>query len=147
MVESKAMTRARRAAQSVVDGERILQFVEASRAQLVEAAEQGRPPVAAISAGLAAGFKEASKLPVRSFVGLCVRAVLSQEGFIVAEKGVRLPNDKIFRTGAVYRRIDADEDRDSSKDRLIDAIISSVTRAQAHAIIAGLKQRFPKIDK
>ena len=106
-VVSKAMRRAQRSAHTIVRGGEILDMVcsDAARKRLVEVAVCGEPPVTAISEALIKllGKGAARAVPVRSFVGLCVRAALNN-GFEVAETGVRVPEDPIFRTGSIHRR-------------------------------------------
>jgi hypothetical protein len=76
-----------------------------TRERLVRAADAGDPPVAAISEELRAQFGlDAKVLPVRQFVGLAVKGILAEEGFSVAETGVRIPGDPVFTTGATYSR-------------------------------------------
>jgi hypothetical protein len=108
---SKAMQRARRAARAVLHGPKILDFMTSDRARalLISAAQAGHPPVAAVSGELVrlVGLKDAKLTPVKQYVGACIRAVLDEEGFEVAETGVRLSGDPIFRTGAVYRKATA----------------------------------------
>ena len=104
LVVSKAMRRAQRSAHTIVRGGEILDMVcsDAARKRLVEVAVCGEPPVTAISEALIKllGKGAARAVPVRSFVGLCVRAALDEDGFEVAETGVRVPEDPIFRTGS-----------------------------------------------
>src|SRR5258707_1124622 len=96
-MSSKAMRRAVRSARALRDGGRILKFVQEpkTRRLLVAVAESGAPPVTAISSGLQelVGPKEAKLAPVKQFAGMCVRAVLEEEGFERAEPGVRVSND------------------------------------------------------
>src|SRR5215204_2573049 len=102
------MNRARRSARAILHGPELLDLVTnpTVRKMLITAAEAGHPPVTAISGDFQKliGHTDAKLTPVRQFVGLSVRAVLEEEGFEVAETGVRLSNDPVFRSGAVYRR-------------------------------------------
>ena len=105
---SKAMIRAQRAARRVPHGPEILEFLSSakSRKALVAAAAEGEPPVAAISKEFAAlvGPKDVKLAQVKQYAGLCVRAILEQEGFEVERTGVWLGDDPVFSTGAAYRK-------------------------------------------
>jgi hypothetical protein len=50
------------------------------------------------------GKKDAKLPPIKQYTGLCVRAVLEEEGFELVQTGVRVSKDPIFRTGSVYQR-------------------------------------------
>src|SRR5260370_12335652 len=106
-MESKAMRRAVRSARAVLHGTRILEFIQRpeTRQKLIAAAEAGVPPVTAVSSQIVRLSQRQAKLsPVKQFVGLCVRAVLEQEGFQGAAKGGRGSKDPIFRTRSTYQR-------------------------------------------
>jgi hypothetical protein len=137
---SRTMQRARRSARAVKRGPEILAFVQApkSRQLLVAAAGTGAPPVTAISGKLQAliGPEFAKLTPIRQFTGLCVRAVLEEEGFEVAEVGVRLSNDAVFRTGAVYRRQSASDSRD-----LLSRFCENLTDEEATRLKFLLRRR------
>jgi hypothetical protein len=113
VMQTKAMRRAARSARAVLHGPEILELVQEpkTRRALVAAAESGVPPVTAISGKLVKFIptKDAKLLPLKQFTGLCVRAVLEEEGFEVADTGVRVSNDQIFRTGSTYRRIQVEQ--------------------------------------
>lgn len=101
------MKRAWRTAQTLREGEEILEFIAKpeTRALLVSFANQGRPPVTAISRELLKEFGDEVKTPtVKQAIGIGVRAVLEEEGYRVVEKGVRL-EDVVFRTGSIYARV------------------------------------------
>jgi hypothetical protein len=130
-MRSRAMKRAWRTAEAVKDGAAILEFISkpSSRVSLVARAKRGSPPVGAISTQLMEKFGANVKLtPVKLFIGTCVRAVLEEEGFRVAEKGVRLKNDEIFRTGSVYEPVVKDPPK--SKD-LFETMAASLSEADA----------------
>jgi hypothetical protein len=142
---SRTMDRARRSARAVLHGPELLELVTSRRCRraLIAAAEAGHPPVAAISADIEklVGLKDAKLLPVRQFVGRSVRAVLEEEGFQVAETGVRLSNDAIFRTGAVYKRIETPP-ADSTPDlihRMVDALTDEEALTARNLLTARLK--------
>lgn len=108
---SKSMIRAQRAARRVPYGAEILEFLggQKGRKALLAAANAGEPPVAAISKDFATlvGGKNAKSTQVKQFVGMCVRAILEEEGFEIDRTGVWLGNDPVFSTGSVYRKIKA----------------------------------------
>src|SRR4051794_37243142 len=109
MTTNKAMRRAQRSAQALVKGPEVFDLITSDKVRplLVKRAERGSPPVTAISKKLVAllGPQLAKKLPVRQFAGVCVRGVLEEEGFEIADTGIRVTGDPMFRTGAVYRRV------------------------------------------
>lgn len=138
---SRAMQRAQRSARAVLHGSEILEFVQEpkTRRLLVTAAETGAPPVTAISSALKTlvGKADAKLAPVKQFTGLCVRAVLEEEGFELAETGVRLSNDPVFRTASVYKRISAS----GKTDELLVRFIEILTDAEATLALKLLKNR------
>jgi hypothetical protein len=141
-MDFKAMRRAARSARAVLHGPQILQFVQEpkTRRLLVAAAESGAPPVTAISGKLLQliSAKDAKLMPLKQFAGLCVRAVLQEEGFEVAETGVRVSNDPIFRTGSTYRRVQAGKSASSS---LLVRLIQSLTDEEARQALSLLRKR------
>ena len=143
-MQSKAMRRATRSARALRHGPDVLELIQEpkTRRLLVAAAERGEPPVTAISDKLLqlVPVKDAKLMPLRQFAGLCVRAVLEEEGFEVAETGVRVSNDPIFRTGATYRRIHAGEQITSG---LLARIIQSLTDEEAREALRLLRKRQP----
>jgi hypothetical protein len=124
----------------VLHGTRILEFIQRPeiRQKLIAAADAGVPPVTVVSSQiLRLAGKEAKLPPVRQFVGLCVRAVLEQEGFQVAAKGVRVSQDLIFRTGSTY-----DRGPDPTKASTFFArMVQSLTEQEADELIALLRRR------
>jgi hypothetical protein len=137
---SGSMQRARRSARAVLHGTQILEFMKEKKTRrlLVGAAETGAPPVTAISSALKTlvGIPDAKLTPVRQFAGLCVRAVLEEEGFELAETGVRLSNDPVFRTASVYRRNSASDSKD-----LLDRLVESLTDDEAKRLKTLLRHR------
>jgi hypothetical protein len=137
------MQRARRSARAVKYGPEILEFVQElkTRRLLVAAAATGAPPVTAISGKLQQliGPEFAKLTPIRQFTGLCVRAVLEEEGFELAEVGVRLSKDPVFRTGAVYRRQSASDSTD-----LLGRFAESLTDEEARRLKLLLRRRASK---
>jgi hypothetical protein len=92
---------------------------------LLQAAEHRLTPVTAVSQSLREQFGPATFTPpiMRQLVGLAVRAILEEHGFVLIKRGAQLPNDPIFRSGALY----AKRSRGASKDvpllkRLIDSL-------------------------
>jgi hypothetical protein len=141
-MESKAMRRAARSARAVLHGPEILELVldPKTRRLLVAAAESGVPPVTAVSGRLLQliPVKDAKLMPLKQFTGLCVRAVLEEEGLEVAETGVRVSNDPVFRTGSTYRRIHVDQRRSSG---LLVRIIQDLTNDEARHALRLLRKR------
>ncbi len=141
-MNSRAMRRDMRSARAVLQGERILAFVRAPKTQrlLVKAAEEGAPPVTAISRQLLELIgRDAKLVPVRQFSGLCVRAVLEEQGFEIAETGVRVSKDPIFRTASTYRRIST-EKRNRSED-LLARLIETFTDEEVETALSLLRLR------
>ena len=142
---SKAMVRAERAARSVVEGKEILDFLKRPpmRKRIAGAADAKVPPVTAVSQALLDQFgKKASDLPVRSFIGLCVRAILEESGYHVVDKGVRLRDDPIFVTGSVYEKSGDRSAAAPGHHRLLDAIAENLSREEALYLITKIQKRF-----
>jgi len=139
-MESKAMRRAMRSTRAVLQGTRILEFIQRPeiRQKLIAAAEAGVPPVTAVSSQILKLVGQVAKLPpVKQFVGLCIRAVLEQEGFHVAAKGVRVSQDPIFRTGSTY-----DRGPDTTKgSTFLARMVQSLTEQEADELLALLRRR------
>jgi hypothetical protein len=139
---SKAMRRAMRSAHAVRHGTRILEFIQRpeTRQKLIAAATAGNPPVTAVSHQILRFAGRDAKVPlVKQFVGLCIRAVLEQEGFQVAAKGVRVSNDPVFRTGSTY-----DRDPVPTKARsFLARMVQSLTDEEADELLTLLQRRTP----
>lgn len=73
---------------------------------IVRAAAAGDPPVGAVSAKLVEllGVGAFRPMYMKHLVGLTVRDVLTEEGFKLIRRGVRLHGDPIFKAGATYAR-------------------------------------------
>jgi hypothetical protein len=142
-VERKSMQRVERSARAVLHGAEILQFVRTPkvRAKLIAVAETGAPPVTAISLDLInlVGAADAKLAPIKQFTGRCVRAVLEEEGFAVAEAGVRLSKDALFRTASVYKR--ASTPAKTGATALLVRFIETLTDAEAQQALQLLKKR------
>ena len=140
---SRTMQRARRSARAVLHGPEILELLQEAKIRrlLVAAADSGAPPVTAISGKLLelVGPKDAKLAPVKQFTGMCVRAVLEEEGFDLADTGVRLSNDPVFRTGAVYRRQSASNSAD-----LLSRFVESLMDEEARRLKFLLRRRASK---
>jgi hypothetical protein len=100
--------RLRRSAAALGDvGVRIPEWLHQpeQRATLVKAAETGLPSVAGISPAFAAKFgKNAGKaVVIRQFIGRAVKHIMQDEGYVPGDLGVKLPGDKVFKTGTRYR--------------------------------------------
>lgn len=137
MALSKRWLRVERAAEALKNGQEFLALVRRHNKELIRAAERGVPPVSALSDALD-GIEHASDLPVRQFVGMAVRALLEENGFEVALSGVRLKNDKVFRTGSVYK------EKDTTADLKGDWawFVKSIPEAEGRALWRLLTERF-----
>ena len=127
----------KRSAAALTDGPAILASLQEPKARqaLVIAASKGVPPVSGVSEMLLGKHGDTVKLlPVRQFIGTAVKAILAEEGFEVAETGVRLPRDPVFTTGAVYRRITPINPTKAKLD-LLDRIVSTLEPAELHRLI------------
>ena len=90
-------------------GAAVLEALKREEPGLIAAAEQKRPPVAAVSGILLERFgEEAKRTPVRQFVGLATRAVLEEAGYEVAYRGVRITRRSSF---SVWRRLSTSRGR------------------------------------
>ena len=122
----RTMRRATRTARSVPNGKKILDLLSSKEnlAKLERAASAGIPPVTAISDKLieTVGSEDASLRPVKQFVGLCIRALLEAAGYEVAERGVRVSNDPLFRTGTTYQIRQVDLEAAPLLERIIDVL-------------------------
>jgi hypothetical protein len=133
----------RRSARAVLQGPALLEFITTPRTRevLVAAAEAGHPPVASISEDIRQliGLKDAKLLPVRQFVGRCVRAVLEEAGFEVAAAGVRLSHDRIFRSGSVYQR--ASHPAPVTSREIVEWLITKLTDSEAELALKLIQTR------
>jgi hypothetical protein len=149
MTSTRAMTRAKRAAHALHRGNEILDLVgqPAERAALIAAAEAGVAPISAVSEKLKAKIgDDINTLPVKSFVGICVRAVLEEEGFEVVQKGVRVSNDPVFRSGSVYRRVGARGvlSQASEVNKVVKGAIDTLTADELYATLKYIQKRIVK---
>jgi hypothetical protein len=143
VAQSKAMRRAERAAAALVNGQAILETIKAARRDLVAAAKQSGPPVAAVSETLLHKHgPEIKRTPVKQFVGLAVRAILEEAGFEVAYTGVRIKDDPVFRTGSVYRPR-TDDHEAPQQDDVLERMLRGLTPDQAARALRILLRRFP----
>jgi hypothetical protein len=130
-MNSRAMRRAVRSARAVLHGFQILEFAKEPRTRrlLAAAADSGVPPVTAISGKLLQFIpaKDAKLTPLKQYAGLCVRAVLEEEGFEIADTGVRVSKDPIFKSGATYRRVQAEK---SGTPALLVRLILTLTEEE-----------------
>lgn len=140
-MDSKVMRRAKRSARAVIHGSEILEFMNrtSTLALLMAAVNAGEPPVMAVSAGLIkiCGEAKAKLPPVKQFAGLCIRAVLERKGYSVAETGVRVSNDPLFRTGATYKP----SDDVTGSDGLLSRFLHLLTDEEVQEALSILKAR------
>ena len=144
---SSTMQRAERTAMALQIGPAILEMLKAERPALIAAAEQQRPPVSAVSAPLLKKFgaMEMRQALARQIVGLGVRAVLDEAGFEVSHAGVRLKDDALFSTGAVYRRRSDNADVPDALD-MFDRLAKALTPDEARRALRALLLHFPELQ-
>jgi hypothetical protein len=144
MALSARLRRLQRSAQSVTGGETILRFLQIgiNKRLLLEAVSKGLPPVTSISKPLQVLAKAQSidleAMSVRQFVGAAVRAILEDEGFTIAEKGVRTPKDPVFRSGSVYKKRAPLRSGDTD---LIARLVASLNEQEARQALELLRAR------
>jgi hypothetical protein len=126
-------------------GAAVLETLKREKPGLIAAAEQKRPPVAAVSGILLKRFgEEVKRTSVRQFIGLATRAILEDAGYEVAYRGVRIRDDPIFRSGAVYRpRVDGGNA--PAADDALDRMMASLTSDQAKRAFRALLHHFPNL--
>jgi hypothetical protein len=143
MAISKIMRRAQRSAPAVREGSRILDFIRSAnvRKRLVSAADSGSVPISSISSDLQelVGKNLAKLAPIKRFAGLCVRAVLEEEGFELVQTGVTVSKDPLFRTGSVYQRHETEEQEPSSD--FAERLNEFLTDREAARLLKLLKRR------
>ena len=139
------MTRAVRGATGLAIGGAILETLKREKPNLIAAAEQKRPPVAAVSRILLKRFgEEVKRTSTRQFIGLVTRAILEEAGYEVAYTGVRINGDPVFRTGSVYRL--RTDDNDAAKvDDALDRMMKSLTPDQAQHAFRALRRHYPDL--
>jgi hypothetical protein len=142
-LRKSAEVRLRRSAHALVRGPEILEAVLSMEAQLVAAAEQDIPPVSAISEELRKRFgKHLKAITVRQFIGIVVKAILADRGFEVAQTGIRLPRDKVFTTGAAYRRVAATQEvtGEDTLRRAFSNIVGGMTLPERRVMFDELRK-------
>ena len=149
------MKRAERAARTVKHGTDILTLLKTAkmRSLLVLGVQEGIPPVSKVSSPLIRVFSEddLKTTPVKSFIGLSVRAVLAEEDCERVERGVRTnrETDPLFSTGSVYRQVDTaalDDNEHQRSDELI-ALVEAVCKGMLSKLDRKyLIQRLVAID-
>lgn len=102
-------TRVTRTARRVTRGMEIYEWLqqEAILSKLIFEIDHGAgPPIGAISTDLIEKFGDTLQdLNVRQFIGLAVKFILQQRGYVPAERGVRMPRDPVFTAGMVYKQM------------------------------------------
>ena len=84
------------------------------------------------------GSKDAKRPPVKQFAGLCIRAVLEEEGFQLTDKGVRISKDPVFRTGSTYVRVNADQ---AAGRTLLARFVQVLSDQEARELLQLLRDR------
>lgn len=137
------MKRVERAATALSCGKEILELLHANRAEMIAVAKQGRPPVTAVSQKLLDAFGDRVKdTPVKQFVGLAIRAILEEAGFEIAYSGAKIPSDRLFSAGSVYRAQAGHQDVTPVDDAL-ERMLCALTPSQARRALNTLTQAFP----
>lgn len=135
--------RAERAAKRAPKGPQIWEFLGSAegRRALVKAAEDGQPPVGAVSAQLIeiAGLNALDTTKMKQFVGMCVRAIMEEEGYELADTGVWLGNDPLFSTGATYRKASGTTVDNASE--FFERFVAALTEAEAKQLSTLLSRR------
>ena len=141
------MKRAKRSAQRVKDGPEILAVVrsEEARDAMIEAARNDIPSVSGISPILLDRFDDdvVMNVPTRALIGLCVRAVMAEEGYDIAERGVRTDpaQDKVFTTGTVYEKVEVEPEEEVETEFEDDAAIVDLVVAVCTKKLGELSRR------
>jgi hypothetical protein len=137
------MTRVEKVATALPNGREILELLNASRAEMIAVVKQGRPPVTAVSQRLIDAFGDQVKnTPVKQFVGLAIRTILEEAGFEIAYSGAKIPNDRLFSAGSVYRAHAGHHDATPADDAL-ERMLCALTPSQARRALNTLTQAFP----
>ena len=120
------LKRARRMSRSVRHGPEILEFMLKKADVIKDAAKQGIPPVTAVSHFLVEefGLETFESMLAKQYCGLIVRAILEPDGYVAVKAGVRVRNDPVFASGAVYekRREGAPTDPGQLLGRILDSL-------------------------
>jgi len=135
--------RAERAAKRTPKGPQIWEFLGSAegRRALIKAAENGQPPVGAVSNQLIeiAGLNALDETKMKQFVGMCVRAIMEEEGYELADTGVWLGNDPLFSTGATYRKAVGSDA--TNGDDFFERFVSALSDAEVERLSALLARR------
>ena len=140
---NRARSKAVRSGQALRRGQEVMDHIDSKKDLLVSAAHAGKIPVTVVGKSLLQAFGEDVKpLTVRQFIGLYVRVLLSEEGFVVFEKGIRV-DDPLFRSGSTYRKIGLvdggalDHRLVTFFRRMIGAMEDGERRALEHALLVS----------
>jgi len=112
------MRRAQRSARAIVGGQKILDHLlkDDNKRRLIEAANEGVPPVSRISATLVKVAEDS-----------------------IAEKGVRLAHDPVFTSGSVYQKRSVAGD--GKQGTILERLLASLTDFEAEQALAVLQDR------
>jgi len=128
-----------RASRAEPRGSEIVALLKAPdvRSELIKAADAGVAPVSALAPFLTGRFQPdlLAQHSVRRFIGLVCSAVLAEEGFEVAQT-VRLRENPIFVTGAVFRRVPAPA---SNATDVLERMLMSLTKEEKHRALKLLQ--------
>ena len=132
-------------------GRDIIEFLRSKRIRerLIQAAEEGIPPVSAISEQLLEKFGYSSLAPhsVRRFLGAAVRAVLEDLNFEPTNQTARFTSNSLFSTGTIYRYVPPTvvSEADDMLFRMFNGLtVAELERAQVHIEKSLARQRRKK---
>ena len=144
VTSSVRLRRAQRSAKALIGGQKILDYLlaEPTKKLLIQAANDGVPPVSRISNGILSlaktdGF-DIKALSIRQFIGTSIRAILEEEGYKTIEKGIRLPKDPVFTSGSIYGKC---ADVEPSEGTILERILENLTDSEAQQALGILKAR------
>lgn len=146
-MHGKSAARARRTARAIDRGQEILDLLcmPELQAAITATANLGQPPVSAISQRLLDTFGRHTMqtTATKMFVGLCVRAILGEEYELAASR-VRMSNDPLFSTGAVYKKLPQTNSSDE-KFLYLHRILRAVDDIELDIAIKILEERRRKL--
>jgi hypothetical protein len=133
------------------NGMELLKWLRASeqRAALVAAAENGLPSVAGISESLRAKFgaNVAMDMITRQFIGMVVKSIMIEEGYVIDGGGVKLSRDPVFSSGSRYRRATPGAARtEGGSPQLLERLVGVLNTAELQELISLAQREFLKVQ-
>jgi len=145
-VTIRHLKRARRMSRSVRQGPEVLEFM-LKKADVIEAAaKQGIPPVTAVSHFLVEefGLEPFASMLAKQYCGLIVRAILEPDGYVAVKAGVRVRNDPVFASGAVYEK--RGEGAPTDPGQLLGRILDSLSVEEMRWAAQYLQNKLSALD-